>query len=319
MGVIMPTEYLIDVAYTLSSPTYTGAGEGQAGSTAQWTSVSGGTNYNAPPQNTVFDNNDDGDLDLSGDYWASTSFPFTGYTVEINGVDYPIFSIAGGLFLAVLRPVGETWTNADIPASSNAYAGDNFDLSNFCFLEGTGIATPTGEVNVETVQRGDMVLTADGREVPVLWVGRQTIKNSIWLSEKLAPVCISAGALGNHSDLYVSADHGMIVDGMVINAAALVNWDTIRFVSVDDMPDEYTYYHIETEDHDVILANGAAAETFVDAAGRAGFDNHDEYLELFGAERIVPTMPKPRISSPRLVPADIQRRLAGELPREKTG
>jgi hypothetical protein len=44
-----------------------------------------------------------------------------------------------------------------------------------CFLAGTLIATPTGEVPVECLNIGDLVLTADGRAVPVKWIGRQTI------------------------------------------------------------------------------------------------------------------------------------------------
>jgi hypothetical protein len=64
-----------------------------------------------------------------------------------------------------------------------------------------------------------------------------------------------------------------------------------------------------TTHHDVVLANGAATETFVDAAGRAGFDNHQEYLDLYGAERIIPEMNTPRISTQRLLPDAIKARL----------
>ena len=98
----------------------------------------------------------------------------------------------------------------------------------------------------------------------------------------MQPVRIRAGALGNglpHSDLTVTADHGMVIDGLIINASALINGTTIDWVPMDELPDRVTYYHVETEDHDVILANGAPAETFVDAVTRSHFDNHQEYLE----------------------------------------
>ncbi|MEL7115480.1 MAG: Hint domain-containing protein, partial [Pseudomonadota bacterium] len=134
---------------------------------------------------------------------------------------------------------------------------------------------------------------------------------------KREPVCITAGAMGGglpHSDLYVSADHGMVLDGLVINASALVNGDTIRFVSASELPRMFIYYHIETEAHDVILANGAAAETFVDAVSRRDFDNYQEYLELYGTERIIPEMPMPRISSQRLVPHATKDRLRRAVP-----
>ena len=52
-------------------------------------------------------------------------------------------------------------------------------------------------------------------------------------------------------------------------------------------------------------------ESVIDAAGRAAFDNCQEYLDLYGAERIIPEMDRPRISSRRLVPHAIKDRLAG--------
>ncbi|MBH0236260.1 Hint domain-containing protein, partial [Methylobrevis albus] len=106
-------------------------------------------------------------------------------------------------------------------------------------------------------------------------------------------------ALGSgvpHTDLYLSADHGMIVDGLVVNAGALVNGDGIRFVSLSAMPKRFGYYHVETEAHDEILANGAPAETFVDYVGRKDFENYAEYLALYGSERLIPEMRRVRIS-----------------------
>lgn len=178
-----------------------------------------------------------------------------------------------------------------------------------CFAAGTMIATPTGERAIETLRNGDRILTADGQETRVLWLAQQTIGARHGIAARRAPVRIAAGALDNHSDLIVTADHGMIVDGLVINASALVNGSTIDWVADADIPAGFTVYHIETTAHDVILANGAAAETFMDAAGRACFDNHQDYLDLYGAERIIPEMTRPRISSRRLLPAAIRARL----------
>jgi len=191
----------------------------------------------------------------------------------------------------------------------------NNSLGAACFLSGTMIATPMGERTVETLQAGDLVLTADGRAVPVLWLGEQLVKKRIGqVPAALEPVCIKAGALGNHSDLYVTADHGMIIDGLVINAGALANGETITWAPYDTA---YTVYHIETAAHDVILANGAAAETLVDAAGRRAFDNHADYLALHSAERIIPELPLPRISSARLVPQSVRDRLRTPMPEAK--
>lgn len=196
--------------------------------------------------------------------------------------------------------------------SSDGGEGSSKTLGYICFAPGSLIATPGGERAVEALAIGDLVLTASGQAVPIKWIGRQTVFPWISVSEKMEPVRFRKGALGGglpHSDLIVTADHGMIVDGLVINASALVNGTTIEFVPVSELPHLITYYHIETENHDVILANGAPSETFVDVPGRRGFDNYQEYLELYGAERIITEMRAPRITCRRMLPDTIRARL----------
>ncbi|WP_051539784.1 Hint domain-containing protein, partial [Sulfitobacter sp. 20_GPM-1509m] len=226
--------------------------------------ASGGVS-NITLETTVFDNNNDGDID-STDYFDNSVVDYAGTTVTINGSDYAVFSDgSGGHYIpydiayddlgAFTDP--STWTFKLVP--------ENAEVAN-CFLTGTRIATPSGETAVEDLRIGDVVTTADGRTVEVKWMARQTYRQfrNMALPEKHAPVCISAGALGHglpHSDLYLTADHGMILDDMVVNAGAMVNGDTIRFVPLSEMPAEFTYYHVETEHHDEILANGAASET----------------------------------------------------------
>lgn len=265
----------------------------------------------------VYDDNSDGDID-STDYFYDPTIPYSGTTVTINGSDYAVFfdgfssyyipyDIAYDDLSAFTDP--STWTFNSVP--------ENADVAN-CFLTSTRIATPSGETAVEDLRTGDLVTTADGRTVEVKWMARQTYRQfcNMALPEKHAPVCISAGALGHglpHTDLYLTADHGMILDDMVVNASAMVNGDTIRFVPLSEMPSEFTYYHVETEHHDEILANGAASETFIDYVGRKGFDNHQEYLDLYGADRIIPEMKRLRVSAKRLLPPQLAQRLGAAL------
>ncbi|MEM9970952.1 MAG: Hint domain-containing protein, partial [Pseudomonadota bacterium] len=150
----------------------------------------------------------------------------------------------------------------------------------------------------------------------VKWLGEQRVKTSMFTPSSLMPVCIAKGALGGdlpHTDLFVSADHGLMLDGYVVNASALVNGSTIRFVPMAEMGQEFTYYHIETEAHDAVLANGAAAETFIDPAGRKGFDNYAEYLDLYGADHMIPAMDRSRISSARTLPDSVKARLSPDV------
>ncbi len=144
-----------------------------------------------------------------------------------------------------------------------------------CFGEGTLIATPEGERKVGSLQIRDLVTTAEGCSGPVKWVGRQTVLK-LFSGDRACPMRVAAGALEAgmpHSDLVLTADHALILDGLAINAGALFNGTTITRDPLDSLPDRVTYYHVETENHELILANGVAAETYVDYIQRQVFEN----------------------------------------------
>ena len=212
--------------------------------------------------------------------------------VEIGGQQWPAFSgPSGELFVYFATPVTPPLNFAMI---------NPFPFT-VCFAPGTAIATPEGAVAVEALSIGDPVLTADGRTVPVKWVGRQTRSP---LFQRIRMIRVAAGALADRlplRDLVLTADHAWLIDGLLINAGALVNGTTIT--ELRDLPERVTVYHIETEAHDVILAEGTPAETFIDYAGRQAFDNYAEYVALYGADRAIAENPAPRISSARMLPA----------------
>ncbi|WP_235857740.1 Hint domain-containing protein [Marimonas lutisalis] len=185
-----------------------------------------------------------------------------------------------------------------------------FDIS--CFAEGTRIATPGQEVAVEDLAIGDLVETASGRAVPVKWIGRQTIATRFGPAERLMPVRIRAGALGDglpYRDLTLTADHALFIDGLLITAGTLVNGTSIYRVPLSELGDSETVFHVETENHDLILAEGTAAETYIDHTDRTAFDNFQEYLDLYGETRTIPELAYPRISTSRLLPRAIAERL----------
>lgn len=153
-----------------------------------------------------------------------------------------------------------------------------------CFVQGTMIRTPSGERSVELLQAGDLVTTLDGSAKKVKWIGHRTYEAEFGAAEAFVrPVLIRAGALGGNlpaRDLKVSANHGMLVDGVLVPAGALVNGVSIvRDETVTDV----TYFHVEMEGHEAIFAEGAASETFVDHNSRDFFDNVDEFGMLYGA------------------------------------
>jgi hypothetical protein len=184
-----------------------------------------------------------------------------------------------------------------------------------CFHEGSGIATAEGQVAVERLTIGDAVLTSEGDAVVVKWIGRQTVSTRFGPAERLMPVRFSASSLGDGlptTDLTVTADHGMLVDGVICHAGALVNGTTITQVPLDEMGETYTVYHIETENHEIILANGAPAETFIDNVSRRVFDNFAEFEALYGDVPEMEELPYPRAMSARQVPERLKAKLAGQ-------
>ncbi|WP_435258033.1 Hint domain-containing protein [Thioclava sp. FR2] len=264
---------------------------------------------------TVYDANTDGNID-STDYFYDSTLPYSGYTVVINGNTYAVFVdnlVPGDFYIPYDSSFDDISSFTDPNQWTFQNTGDNAVVAN-CFLTGTAIATLSGERKVEDLKIGDLILTADGSAIPVKWVGRQTFRNNIInlpLAADRAPICIAKGALGSglpKADLYVTADHGMIIDDLLVNAGALVNGTTIRRVMLSEMSETFTAYHIETEHHDVILANGAPAESFIDYIDRKTFDNYAEYAALYGDEPVITEMPLPRISSRRQLPADIAAR-----------
>ena len=227
---------------------------------------------------------------------VTTSQGGTGYIVQNSVTDQSYmltdqrFAFAG----SPDRSLGDANTGSDMPV---------------CFMAGTRVSTPSGEINVENLKIGDAVLAVDGRAVPVRWIGRQTVA-PLFAGELSLPVRIKAGALEENlpsRDLLVSHDHALFVDGILIQAGALINGTSI--VRERDVPKTFVYYHVEVEDHSLILAENVPAETFVDNVDRARFDNWNEYEALYPDRKNIEEMPYPRAKAHRQVPVNIRMKL----------
>jgi hypothetical protein len=93
------------------------------------------------------------------------------------------------------------------------------------------------------------------------------------------PVRVAAGAFGEkipHRDLWLSPDHAVYVDGVLIPIRLLVNGETIK----QEERNEVTYWHVELEQHDVILAEGLPCESYLDTGNRAAFANCHSIVQL---------------------------------------
>ena len=94
---------------------------------------------------------------------------------------------------------------------------------------------------------------------------------------------------------------------MLIQAGALVNGTSI--VRETDVPQIFTYYHVELDDHSLILAEDTPAETFVDNIGRLAFDNWEEHEALYPEGKPIVEMAYPRAKAHRQVPRAIREKL----------
>ncbi len=172
----------------------------------------------------------------------------------------------GSSFEAGLNMVPGVWT-------SNAVA---------CFLAGTRILTVHGERQVETLVIGDMVRAFGAGHTPIKWIGRRSYAGRFLAGNpNVQPVCFRRGSLGNglpRRDLYVSPEHAMFLEGFLIPARHLVNGTTITKVCDLESVD---YFHIELETHDVILAEGAASETYIDDDSRGMFANASDFAARY--------------------------------------
>lgn len=158
-----------------------------------------------------------------------------------------------------------------------------------CFLSGTRILTPEGEVPIESLQIGDLVTTQSGELQAILWVGRRTFSSEIAFGDlAVQPVLIREGAISANvpwRDLRVSPQHGISVDGELVTAIDLVNGTSII---QEQRTDEITYLHLEFNERQIIFADGALAESFVERDGnRREFDNADEYFALYADDGLV--------------------------------
>ncbi|TCL74515.1 Hint domain-containing protein [Rhizobium sp. BK251] len=169
---------------------------------------------------------------------------------------------------------------------SNGGGGSGSDAG--CFLRGTCIATPEGEVRIEDLRIGDLVKTAHGKTVAIKWIGRQHYRKtgSAW-QDGVMPVRVSRNALGQqapHADLYLSANHALYLDGVLIRVKELVNGSSIA-QALPEETGEIEYFNILLDTHQVILAEGVPAETFlVRGANHETFANFAEYERLYPAE-----------------------------------
>lgn len=156
-----------------------------------------------------------------------------------------------------------------------------------CFVAGTRIKTPGGEVPVEALCVGDLVTTRDEGPQPIRWIGRGAFS----ARGSCAPIRFEAGVLGNSRPLRVSPQHRMLLTGwsaelhfgqaeVLVPAKAFIG---SAGVSVEH-GERVEYFHLLFDAHQIVISDGALSESFSPGAqALSGLDTgtRRELLEFF--------------------------------------
>ena len=221
------------------------------------------------------------DANAAGDPGSFISFFSSGYvdfdpelssfTISdfVDGVDVGSVAVSGVTAAYSFEVSHTPLTNyGDGALALNLCVNGEFNQGQPCFVGGTLISTPSGDREVSTIRVGDNVTLVTGLSAKVVWIGHRRSRGTT----EDAPVVFCPNALGSSTptrELRVSPDHAIFIDGVLVPAALLVNGSTIFTAD----PGLVQYYHIELQEHGVILAEGAAAESYLDSGNRRQFSN----------------------------------------------
>ncbi|MVW72203.1 Hint domain-containing protein [Bordetella sp. 15P40C-2] len=147
-----------------------------------------------------------------------------------------------------------------------------------CFVKGTLITTLRGEVAIEDLIPGDSVMGSSGWR-QVKWIGWRHYGALAFIDResaaRIAPVRIRAHAIAERvpdRDLLLSPWHHLMVEGKLVRAGDLLNGLTI---SQESSISAVSYYHVELDQFDIIMAHGVYSESWADGGNRDFFQNVD--------------------------------------------
>ncbi|WP_112309362.1 Hint domain-containing protein [Pseudogemmobacter bohemicus] len=210
-------------------------------------------------------------------------------------------SQVGPYYYAFTIPVGPgdsfTFSNGD-------YIGqvpytDLHDGGTVCFLAGTRIATPQGEIRVERLSPGDEVMTREGI-ARLRWLGAQRISQARQIGdERLRPIRIGTGALGQGlptRDLYVSQQHRILIASQHLRDLCGASEALVPACHLLGLPGitrctpqgDVIYVHFLCDQHEIVFAEGAACETLLPAQEAMKSLSPDARAEL---ELLLPELP----------------------------
>ena len=215
-------------------------------------------------------------LNDPGDVKAALSGLGTGDSIDVPGtvtgtVNGAALTLTSGATTVASLDIGAGYTTADFTFASDGAGGTLIGV--VCYARGTRLLTAAGERPVEQLRPGDTVTTLSGDEAAIRWVGHRRVDIARHPTpDSVRPVRIAAHAFADglpHRDLLVSPEHALFVDGVLIPAHRLLNGSTVT----QDAPAAVEYFHVELDRHEVLLAEGLPAESYLDTGNRTMFAN----------------------------------------------
>ncbi|MDI2091328.1 Hint domain-containing protein [Commensalibacter oyaizuii] len=209
-----------------------------------------------------------------------------------------------GLYNLSQAPNLRTFAMSDNKSPAIFYEGSIFDGSYFgtgpngyfhiteydgsnvsCFLAGTLIETVSGGRPVEQLTVGDEVIVYKDRvktHRKVVWTGYNHVKvnSNVFSDITNYPIRILKNAIADNvpfKDLLVTSEHCLFIEDKFIPVRMLVNNSTIFY---DKTITEYTYYHFETDDHSIVVADGALTESYLDTGNRSNFISDTNVISI---------------------------------------
>ncbi len=254
--------------------------------------------------------NGTGLLEFGPIYYAEELPQTTAAYPNLNAAHFDSLTVAPGGHL-----IGTSFTGA--PGGSPTTPGDGYVVELACFAAGVRIRTGEGETPIGQLGVGDEVVLADGSRQRIVWTGRRRIDcrrhprpQQVW------PVRVRAGAFSDRQplrDLWLSPDHAVFLDGVLIPVRHLVNGTTIAQVPVPSV----TYFHVELPHHGILLAERMPCESYLDLGNRACFENgghtvrlHPDFASRIWNERACARL---ILGGPELLRAQRRVRLQAEL------
>lgn len=141
-----------------------------------------------------------------------------------------------------------------------------------CFAHGTRLLTPNGYKPVQDFAPGDPIITQAGAKKPIRWIGRRVVPIGPRAHADVRPVIVMKSALGPgipSRAIRLSPSHALLIDGVLVPVKLLVNGATIL---QERETGTVTYYHLELDRHEVVMADGLLLETYLDTGNRGQFE-----------------------------------------------